>query len=186
MEIQNKDQHNSNMGTKNKTKFFIKVILIYLAGLCLIVSINFLIHIEEILSTFNFTAVMGVVFLAIYLFILSMNAVFIIRNKTEKDYKLILLYNFIFSLFSGFSIRLPDFLITNNLGTDFSIVFFKLDTGSKFFLHYDIFNFVVKFQHLDTGQHVFGLQINLFIWAIGLFLFFCYKSQNIIKAGSIA
>ncbi len=162
------------MGTR-KVIYFIKAILIYLAFICLLVGMNFLINISDILNNFNLGGIGGIVFLTLYLFILSVNISFLIRKKTIKDYKLVLLINSIFSILSGIGLRLSDFLVVNNLGLDLSIVYLKADNKSTFFFHYDVFNFVVKFQYAHTGQHVFGGQINLFMWAIGIFLFICYK-----------
>jgi len=163
------------MENKIIMNFFIKAILIYLSILCLIVSVSFLIHIAGILNDSTITAIGGLVFLAIYLFILIINVLFLIRKKAVKDFKLVLLYNFIFSLISGIGLRLPGFLLVNNLGADISIVYLNEKAGSNFFIHYDTFNFFVKFQTSNATEHVLGIQINLIMWAIGFFLIVCYK-----------
>jgi hypothetical protein len=169
------------METKSKSNFFIKLILIYFSILCLMVSMNFLFHIKAILTDSILTAIGGVLFLAIYLFILIINVLFLVRKKSVKDFKHVLLYNFIFSLFSGIGLRLPGFLLVNDLGADFSIVWLKAKAGSNFFIHYDTFNFIVKFQSSNTNEQVFGVQINLIMWAIGFFLFIFYRKFNSIS-----
>jgi len=164
------------METKSKLVFFIKIILIYLSFLCLIVSFNFLVHIGGVLNATNATAIAGVFFLAVFLFILIINTLFFIRKKTTKDFTPVLLYNSIFCLFSGIGLRLPGFVLTNNLGVDFSVVWLKVAAGYSYFIHYDTFHFVVEFQTGNANnEHVVGIQINLVMWTLAFFLIFCYR-----------
>lgn len=174
----NEPGSNYYIKTNNRTVFFIKAILIYLSIICLIVSIDFLQHIGEMLYIFNLGAIFGIVLLAICVFILSTNVAFFIRKKTIEDYKIVLLANVCFCLISGFCLRIAGYVITNNLGSDFSIVYIYNHAGHGFMLHYDIFNLVINFHEDHFKYHGFTLQINLIMWALGLFLLFCYKNSD--------
>jgi hypothetical protein len=167
-----------DMELKSKIFFFVKVVLVYLTILCLIVSINFLVHIGDILSSSNFTVIGGVFFLAIYLFISILNIIFLVRKKSIKAYKTVVLYNFIFSLISGIGLKIGDYLIINNVGADVSIVGIYSNKGPGFLFHYDLFNFIIKFLKDDPKNQGFGIEINLIMWTLGLFLLICYKKLS--------
>jgi len=166
------------MGTKSITIFFAKFFLIYLTLLCLVISLNFLVNIKVLLNEFSIISIIGLAFLLIYLFIISSNMFFFFGKKVSGNYKSILLFNSIFSIISGFSLRTGNWLIANNLGADISIILLKDNTNWRYLLHFNILDFVVKYQHEPIGDQGWGFQINLIMLAIGIFLFICYKKNT--------
>lgn len=160
---------------KNILNFLVKIVLIYLAFLCLIISVNFLFHIRDILNGNDFSSIAGIFFLAIYLFILTANIVFLIKTKTREKYKVVLLFNIVFSIISCFGVRVHKFIIANILGIDFSLFYIKAKAGYKFLFYYDTFDFTVQFKHSDVSDPVFGIQVNFIMLSIGVFLFICYR-----------
>ncbi|MDB5150838.1 MAG: hypothetical protein JWQ57_4858 [Mucilaginibacter sp.] len=170
----NKDQDNNYAGINKKLSLFLNIILIYLAFVCLIVGLNFLANIRSILSVLNLGSIISLILLIIYFFILIINLVFLIR-KRKGNFRNVILFNLIFSVISGISLRLSSYIIAHNLGADISLVYINAFADKRIFIHADLFNFIVQFKHLDTVDPAFGFQINFIMWGIGAFLLFCYK-----------
>lgn len=161
------------MGELNKKPFVIvKIIIIYLTFVCLFVSINFIIHIGNILNDSILTAIGGLCFLFLFISTFIIDLIFLIHKKHLKH---VLLYNSIFTLISGFTIRFGGYLISNNLGSDFSFVYLNTENKNFFSFHYDLFNYIVIFQKLSIADPYKGIKINLIMLGFTIFLFYCYK-----------
>lgn len=83
----------------NRSNFFIKAVIIYLTILSLLVSFALLTRINAIIGNLN---LFFLCLLLIVLFISVTNVIFLFRKNSIKDYRLVILYNLIFSLISGY------------------------------------------------------------------------------------
>jgi len=167
------------MKTKSRAFLFIKLVLIYLTFLYVIISLNFLINVGDILKSDILPVIGGLFFLAIYVSMSIINISFFIRRKEIDNYKTVLFFNSIFSLLSGIGGKIAGFVLINDIGADVSVAYFYGKQAPGLFLHYDLFNFVIKFYKDDPQKNDFGFGINLVMLAISVFLFICYrKIQN--------
>jgi hypothetical protein len=161
----------------NRKIYFIKALIIYLLILSILLCSILLIRIEEILNNFN---LFFLSLLLLNIFIVAINCIFLFRRNLPNDYKLVLLYNSIFSLVSGISFRMFGYAVSNNLGVDFSTFFTKNNVGVAYGFHYDTFNLIVKlFRYDEVKLTGFSVQINLIMWWISICLFYFYYRLRI-------
>jgi hypothetical protein len=157
----------------NKNIYIIKAQLIYLSILSLCVCVLLLSQIGELLSKFN---IFFICVLLLNLFTVAYNAIFFFRKNTQKDWTSVLLYNSVYALICGFSVRVGGMILANNLGTDISIYLTKNQAGTDYGFNWDSFNIVVKLLFYDTSTlSGFSIQLNLVMLFISGFLFFHYK-----------
>lgn len=157
----------------NRKIYFIKALIIYLFTLSIFVCSVLLIRIGDIINNLN---LFFLSLLLINVFIAATNGIFLFRKNSAKDYKMVLLYNAIFSLISGFQFRAFGYIVANNLGADFSIMFMKNSAGSGFAIHYDSFNVIEKLLFYDNiKMGGFSIQINLIMLLISVCLFYFYN-----------
>jgi len=106
-----------------KAHYFINSLILYVTILSISMVYLLVVKINEIIETFS---VFFMTIFLINLFISIYNIVFLIRkNNNAKDLKMTYLYNLIFCLISGFSIRLLGFILKNSYGLKCSVLFGK-------------------------------------------------------------
>jgi hypothetical protein len=166
------NKHQENM-TTNKDLNFIKVSISYLTLVSIVTSIAILIKVDEVIGNFN---LFFITILLVNIFVMAVDLFFLFRKKAEKDYKLVLLINVIYSLISGFEVRGGGYIISNNLGSDLSIYFKKNWGGVDYGFHYDTFNLIIKLFFYDNNKSPqFSVQVNLIMLTISFFLIFYYN-----------
>ncbi|MEO6631668.1 MAG: hypothetical protein ABIN13_08105 [Mucilaginibacter sp.] len=141
----------------NKNNFLLKGVISYILLLNVLAVVLLVSKGLWILETFN---VFFITLFVINVFILIHNGVFSFKkNPTDKDSRLILLYNLAFTLISGLNIRMFGFIFNNNLGVDISAYFLKNYGGQTFGFEYDVFNLSMKFFFYDAVKYSgFGVQ----------------------------
>lgn len=157
--------------TINMTKRVAIIILSYLTIICVIVSFNFLMSINRIFDDLSFGTIGFGFFILIFLFLTIANTIFLFREKTIKDYRLVLLYNIVLCFFSGIEIVSPSCLFVNELGFDLTVGYtHSFNQLSGFFFHYNLFNLDIRFYIAHNTTQAIALGINLVMWSLGITL----------------
>jgi hypothetical protein len=155
---------------------FIKVIIIYILVLNLSVCYVLLVRIDAILGNFN---MFFLSLLLLNIFLAAVNMIFLFRKNANKNYKLILIYNAIFSMISGLDIRAFGSIISNNLGIDLGLYFTKNFGGTDYGFKYGIFHLSMQLSFYDDIKYTgFSVKLNLIILFIGVLLFYFYNKMR--------
>ena len=160
---------------KFRMLYVIKVLVGYLTLLSTLVILIFIREIAAILQSFNIAAICV---LFINLFFTLANTIFLFRKNNSKDLKLILIYNCIFCLISGITVRIGGFPFANNLGTSFSIGYIQNKMGNTFTMDFNLFDMFMNFPENVSNATGFSFQINLIMWGIGFFLISRFKKAD--------
>jgi hypothetical protein len=133
-------------------------------------------HMNEILGNFN------LFFISLWLIsilIVLVDLIFLFKKKSLKDYKLVLLLNAFYSLFSGLEFRIGGYIISNNLGADISVYFKKNSAGTDYGFYFDTFNLVSKLFFYDNSKYPqLSIQINLIMLSISILFFYFYNKMQ--------
>jgi hypothetical protein len=156
----------------DKKGYILKGIIVYISFLNILVLGLLLSNIKEIVNNFN---IFFIILVAVNLFVVIHNAIFLFTNKINKDYKWILVYNFVFSLISGFSFRMFGFFISNNLGPNLSVYFTTNYGGTDYGFRYSLFNMLMQLFPYDNIKYTgFSIQLNLIMLTISTYFLYSY------------
>ncbi len=157
----------------NKKSLILYIVLIYLTIISIFTSVFLIESIDEIWAKGN---VLLMISLLINLTIAIFNILLFTMNRRQKDYRLILLFNSVYSLIYGVGIRIAGIVIINYLGFNFSLLYIHND-GSTIQLNYGSFNIILKFFKYDKMANPgFSFDINLIMLLISIVLFYFYNS----------
>ncbi len=160
------------MSIDNKKIYLVKIPIAYLTILSLIASIILL---SQILRIIEFLNIPALLVLTVDLFISAINIIFLFKKNTQKDIKLVLIYNIVFCIISGILVRIGGYPFANNLGADFSIGYIQNYAANTYVVNGYFFNMLMNFPDKIQNFSGFSFQINLIIWGIGTLLIVCYK-----------
>lgn len=161
-----------------QNKLLATLVVSYLSILSTVISIYLIFNIRTILGDSNLylgTLLIVNIFYSVY------NVIFIFKkNKSTEDWKLTLLFNIIFCVISGLSVRMLGFIFINNYGIDLSPYFIKNEIGIAYGFNYNIFNIDFHFYPYDTNKYGgFKIELNLIMIIIGIILFRYLKKIRI-------
>ena len=165
----------------NKKKLVLYPIIIYLTMISIVTTLWFMMSLIDILTNGNIVAFIAIV---INLGVFILNVRFFSMKDEKKDYKIILVCNSIYCLFSGFGVKAAGFLIVYDLGFNFGLFLSKTNKTTIGF-NYESFNLIFKFLRYDSVAYPgFSIHINLIMIALFVTLIYIYNKMR--KAGSVS
>ena len=106
--------------TMNKKNIILYVIIVYLTIISIVTSLFLIESIGVILAKSNIALIIS---LLVNLTMTVLNVLFFRMRRYQKDFRLILLYNSIYSLIYGIGVQVAGLLIVNYSGFNFSVFY---------------------------------------------------------------